>query len=178
MLLGRGLASARAADGDAALALGVANRVLMLEFATYSVISPEGCAAILWKSGERSPEAAEAFTFLQLLMVLLLAHFGRPKGAPDPQYSLAPVAVRLGELLDARQRLGRAGDVVHLVATAADDVAGDGDGLDAPVGLLDREGDVGAAGVVPAACARGLSLQRRLAVLMFLNPIVPRHGAD
>jgi acetyl-CoA carboxylase carboxyl transferase subunit alpha len=41
-----------------ALALGVANRVLVLEFSYYSVISPEGCAAILWKNGERAPEAA------------------------------------------------------------------------------------------------------------------------
>ncbi|HSO00596.1 MAG TPA: acetyl-CoA carboxylase carboxyltransferase subunit alpha [Candidatus Nanopelagicales bacterium] len=41
-----------------ALALGVANRVLVLEFACYSVISPEGCAAILWKDGARAEEAA------------------------------------------------------------------------------------------------------------------------
>ena len=43
-----------------ALALGVANRVLMLEFAIYSVITPEGCASILWKDAARAPEAAEA----------------------------------------------------------------------------------------------------------------------
>ncbi|HEY3233555.1 MAG TPA: acetyl-CoA carboxylase carboxyltransferase subunit alpha [Polyangiaceae bacterium] len=42
-----------------ALALGVGNRVMVLEFSYYSVISPEGCAAILWKSGERAAEAAE-----------------------------------------------------------------------------------------------------------------------
>jgi len=42
-----------------ALALGVADRVLMLEHATYSVISPEGCAAILWKNGGKASEAAE-----------------------------------------------------------------------------------------------------------------------
>jgi acetyl-CoA carboxylase carboxyl transferase subunit alpha len=42
-----------------ALALGVANRVLVLEFSYYSVISPEGCAAILWKDATRAPEAAE-----------------------------------------------------------------------------------------------------------------------
>lgn len=41
-----------------ALALGVANRVLVLEFSYYSVITPEGCAAILWKSAEHAPEAA------------------------------------------------------------------------------------------------------------------------
>lgn len=43
-----------------ALALGVADRVLMLEHSVYSVISPEGCAAILWDSPEKIPEAASA----------------------------------------------------------------------------------------------------------------------
>jgi acetyl-CoA carboxylase carboxyl transferase subunit alpha len=42
-----------------ALALGVADRVLMLEHATYSVISPEGCAAILWNNNAKASEAAE-----------------------------------------------------------------------------------------------------------------------
>lgn len=42
-----------------ALALGVANRVHVLEFGCYSVISPEGCAAILWKDGSRASDAAE-----------------------------------------------------------------------------------------------------------------------
>lgn len=43
-----------------ALAIGVGNRVLMLENATYSVISPEGCAAILWRDGAKGPLAADA----------------------------------------------------------------------------------------------------------------------
>lgn len=43
-----------------ALGIGVANRVLMLENSYYSVISPEGCAAILWKHRKHAPEAAEA----------------------------------------------------------------------------------------------------------------------
>jgi acetyl-CoA carboxylase carboxyl transferase subunit alpha len=43
-----------------ALAIGVCDRLLMLEYATYSVISPEGCASILWKSAEFAAEAAEA----------------------------------------------------------------------------------------------------------------------
>jgi acetyl-CoA carboxylase carboxyl transferase subunit alpha len=43
-----------------AVALAVADRVLMLEHAVYSVISPEGCAAILWRSGDQAPAAAEA----------------------------------------------------------------------------------------------------------------------
>jgi acetyl-CoA carboxylase carboxyl transferase subunit alpha len=43
-----------------ALAIGIADRVIMLEYSTYSVISPEGCAAILWKSAEKAGEAADA----------------------------------------------------------------------------------------------------------------------
>lgn len=43
-----------------ALGIGVGDRVGMLENSYYSVISPEGCAAILWKSGEKAPEAADA----------------------------------------------------------------------------------------------------------------------
>jgi len=42
-----------------ALAIGVADRVFMLQYSTYSVISPEGCASILWKSAEKAAEAAE-----------------------------------------------------------------------------------------------------------------------
>lgn len=43
-----------------ALAIGVGDRLLMLYYSTYSVISPEGCASILWKSADKAPEAAEA----------------------------------------------------------------------------------------------------------------------
>ncbi len=43
-----------------ALAIGVADRLLMLEYSTYSVISPEGCASILWRSADKAPQAAEA----------------------------------------------------------------------------------------------------------------------
>ena len=43
-----------------ALGIGVGDRVLMMQYAYYSVISPEGCAAILWKDGARTPDAAEA----------------------------------------------------------------------------------------------------------------------
>ncbi|HET8897969.1 MAG TPA: acetyl-CoA carboxylase carboxyltransferase subunit alpha [Rhodanobacteraceae bacterium] len=43
-----------------ALAIGVGDRTIMLEYSTYSVITPEGCASILWKSAERAKDAAEA----------------------------------------------------------------------------------------------------------------------
>ncbi|MBT6079051.1 MAG: acetyl-CoA carboxylase carboxyl transferase subunit alpha, partial [Gammaproteobacteria bacterium] len=43
-----------------ALAIGVGDRVNMLDYTTYSVISPEGCASILWKSADKAADAAEA----------------------------------------------------------------------------------------------------------------------
>lgn len=43
-----------------ALAIGVGDKVNMLQYSTYSVISPEGCASILWKSADKAPLAAEA----------------------------------------------------------------------------------------------------------------------
>jgi acetyl-CoA carboxylase carboxyl transferase subunit alpha len=43
-----------------ALAIGVGDRLLMLQYSIYSVISPEGCASILWKSAEKAEEAADA----------------------------------------------------------------------------------------------------------------------
>lgn len=43
-----------------ALAIGVCDRLLMMQYSTYSVISPEGCASILWKTAEKAAEAAEA----------------------------------------------------------------------------------------------------------------------
>lgn len=57
-----------------ALAIGVGDRVMMLEYSTYSVISPEGCASILWKSAEKAPEAAEALgiTSQRLLELALI----------------------------------------------------------------------------------------------------------
>ena len=43
-----------------ALAIGVCDQLNMLQYSTYSVISPEGCASILWKTAEKAPDAAEA----------------------------------------------------------------------------------------------------------------------
>jgi len=57
-----------------ALAIGVADKVNMLEYSTYSVISPEGCASILWKSAEKAQEAAQAMgiTARRLLKLKLI----------------------------------------------------------------------------------------------------------
>jgi len=59
-----------------ALGIGVGDRVGMMENSYYSVISPEGCAAILWKSGEKAPEAAQALklTSKDLLRLGLVDH--------------------------------------------------------------------------------------------------------
>jgi acetyl-CoA carboxylase carboxyl transferase subunit alpha len=65
-----------------ALAIGVANRVLMLEYATYSVITPEGCASILWRDGARGAEAAE--------QLKLLAHDAKALGVIDEVVSEPP----------------------------------------------------------------------------------------
>jgi acetyl-CoA carboxylase carboxyl transferase subunit alpha len=58
-----------------ALGIGVANRVLMFEYATYSVITPEGCASILWRDGTRGAQAAE--------QLRLLAHDAKRWGVVD-----------------------------------------------------------------------------------------------
>ena len=57
--------------------------------------------------------------------IVILAHLGRPKGEPDPKFSLAPVAVRLGELLGARVKL--ATDVVGPSAKATVESLADGE---------------------------------------------------
>lgn len=54
-----------------ALAIGVGDRMSMLEHAYYSVITPEGCAAILWKTGEKAAEAAEAMKLTSKHLVAL-----------------------------------------------------------------------------------------------------------
>ena len=62
LALGVPLVAAIVGEGGSggAIAIAAANRVLMLEHSVYSVISPEGCASILWRTGEKAPEAAEA----------------------------------------------------------------------------------------------------------------------
>lgn len=75
-----------------ALALGVADRVLLLENAVYSVISPEGCAAILWRDVKAAPQAARA---LQVDAASLLRHgvidaiVPEPRGGAHTDYALA-----------------------------------------------------------------------------------------
>ncbi len=83
-----------------ALALGVANRILMMEYATYSVISPEGCASILWRDDNRKPDAAAAMkmtaTDLQRLGIVDEVIPEAPGGAHRDH---DPTARNLGEAL-------------------------------------------------------------------------------
>jgi len=90
-----------------ALAIGVADRVLMLQYATYSVISPEGCASILWKSAEKAPDAAEAMgiTSERLLQLKLVdAVIEEPLGGAHRDFTKITERVRAA-VLDALERL-------------------------------------------------------------------------
>ena len=89
-----------------AIALAVANRVLMLEHAIYSVISPEGCASILWRSAEHAQEAAEALklTAQDLLRLRLIDEvIAEPIGGAHraPESTIRDVGAALGRALDA-----------------------------------------------------------------------------
>lgn len=88
-----------------AVALAAANRVLMFEHAIYSVISPEGCAAILWNDGSKAPDAAEALrvTAEDLLKLKVVDEIVKePIGGAhrDPARAIAA----LGDALDANLR--------------------------------------------------------------------------
>jgi acetyl-CoA carboxylase carboxyl transferase subunit alpha len=87
-----------------ALAIAVGDVVLMLQYATYSVISPEGCASILWRSAEKAPEAAEALgiTAGRLKTLGLIDKIvNEPLGGAhrDPQATAASLKKALAEAL-------------------------------------------------------------------------------
>jgi len=81
-----------------ALGIGIADRVLMLENAYYSVISPEGCAAILWKHREHAPEAAQALKLsAQDLQRLGIIHGIIPEPAGGAHHDHGAAAANLKE---------------------------------------------------------------------------------
>ena len=87
-----------------AIAVATANKVFMLEHAVYSVISPEGCASILWRDGARAQDAAEALKITaQDLMRLKLIDgvIEEPLGGAqrDPAAAIAAVGAAMGEAL-------------------------------------------------------------------------------
>jgi len=110
-----------------ALAIGVGDRLLMLQYAVYSVISPEGCASILWKSAEKAEEAAEAMR----ITAESLNEFGlidevlpEPLGAAhrDPAASAEVIRNALLQHLEELDRL----DVDQLLETRQRRIAGFG----------------------------------------------------
>jgi len=93
-----------------ALGIGVGDRIAMLENSYYSVISPEGCAAILWKSGDKAPEAAEALklTSKDLLRLGLVDKvIEEPLGGAhrDPKAAVERVKLQLVEWLRELQAM-------------------------------------------------------------------------
>ena len=104
-----------------ALAIGVGDRLLMLQYAIYSVISPEGCASILWKSAEKAEDAAEAMRItakdlegFDLVDAVLKEPLGGAHRNPDGMAEVIQNAIveqldsldalPLDRLLDERQR--------------------------------------------------------------------------
>jgi acetyl-CoA carboxylase carboxyl transferase subunit alpha len=93
-----------------ALALGVGDRVFVLEYGTYSVISPEGCAAILWKDQERKADAAEAMrlTAPDLLALRIVDEvIPEPLGGAhtDPEGTCRRVGETIAQALGELERL-------------------------------------------------------------------------
>ena len=89
-----------------AVALASAERVLLFEHAVYSVISPEGCASILWRTAEKAADAAEAMrvTAQQLLELGVIDRIVKePIGGAhrDPELAISGLAKAIGEELDA-----------------------------------------------------------------------------
>ena len=108
LALGVPLVAAIAGEGGSggAIAIAAANRVLMLEHSVYSVISPEGCASILWRSGEKAADAAEAMriTAADLLQLGVIERIvPEPIGGAhrQPSEAIATLGAAIGEELDA-----------------------------------------------------------------------------
>lgn len=88
-----------------ALAIGVGDRVMMLQYATYSVISPEGCASILWKSAEKAAEAADAMGITaDRLKSLGLIDQIIPEPLGGAHRDMETAAKHVGEALEANLR--------------------------------------------------------------------------
>ena len=93
-----------------ALAIGVCDELLMLQYSTYSVISPEGCASLLWKSAERASDAAKAMgiTSERLYELGLVDRIvSEPLGGAhrDPALMAANLKQQINEVLDTLKPL-------------------------------------------------------------------------
>ncbi|OCG71694.1 acetyl-CoA carboxylase carboxyltransferase subunit alpha [Gilliamella sp. Occ3-1] len=86
-----------------ALAIGVADKVNMLQYSTYSVISPEGCASILWKSADKAPVAAEAMNMTAdklLKLNLIDSIIPEPLGGAHRDYAVVSNSLKIQLLSD------------------------------------------------------------------------------
>ena len=93
-----------------AIAIAAANRVLMFEHAVYSVISPEGCASILWRTADKAPEAAEAMKITaqdQLALGVIDRIVPEPLGGAhrDPDAAIGSLKGAIVEELDGCSQL-------------------------------------------------------------------------
>ena len=98
-----------------ALAIAVGDAVLMMENAVYSVISPEGCAGILWRDGAKAPEAAEALKITAADLKRLGAIdeiVPEPKGGAQKDHAAAAKAVKAAVLAALKPLLGMDADVL------------------------------------------------------------------
>ena len=85
-----------------ALGIGVGDRLLMLQYSTYSVISPEGCASILWKSAAKAPEAAAAMNMTaDRLKDIGIADLIIPEPLGGAHRNLPDMAERLKQVITA-----------------------------------------------------------------------------
>ncbi|NLB69542.1 MAG: acetyl-CoA carboxylase carboxyltransferase subunit alpha, partial [Lentisphaerae bacterium] len=96
-----------------AIGIGVGDRILMLEYAVYSVISPEGCASILWRDGTKAPEAAKALRITSRDLAALHVIDGiipEPLGGAhsDVDLTIANVKTAIAEQLSAFSGMGGA----------------------------------------------------------------------
>jgi acetyl-CoA carboxylase carboxyl transferase subunit alpha len=99
-----------------AIAIATANRVLMLEHSVYAVISPEGCASILWRTADKAADAAEAMrvTAADLRQLGVIDRIvPEPVGGAhrDPAEAMATLGEAIGEELDALS--GESGEAVR-----------------------------------------------------------------
>ena len=113
--LGVPLVAAIVGEGGSggAIALAAANRVLMLEHSVYAVISPEGCASILWRTAEKAADAAEAMrvTAADLKQLGVIDRIvAEPLGGAHrgPAEAMAALGSAIGEELDSLAPLSRA----------------------------------------------------------------------
>jgi len=115
LALGVPMVAAIAGEGGSggAIAIATANRVLMLEHSVYAVISPEGCASILWRTAEKAADAAEAMrvTAQDLKALGVIDRIvAEPAGGAhrSPAEAIAALGEALGEEIDALAGLSSA----------------------------------------------------------------------